>query len=676
MTNNQRKIIVVDDNIENLTALKNTLKDLYEVYPSPSALKMFELLKHITPDLILLDVEMPVMNGYEAARKLKSETQFREIPIIFLTAMDDAKSEMEGLSIGAADYIHKPFVAPLLIQRIKTHLSLMDHQRILEDRNKEIEDLLEEKTKEVSLRKAAEQEAQNASRAKGEFLSHMSHEIRSPLNAVIGMINIAADADEMQTIKRYLEKASSASRYVLGVINDILDISKIEANKFELSYGEFDFEKMLMDIINVTNVRAEEKHQNFAVNLNVNVPPFIIGDELRLSQIITNLLTNAIKFTPENGKIVLSVEKIDESGDGITLRVEVADSGIGITEEQQKRLFTSYSQADSGISKKYGGTGLGLAISKRIVELMQGQIWIESELNKGSKFIFKMSAKKGSGKAKTQLSAKLNMDDVRILAVDDNEETRAYFAHVMKAFNLPFDTAGGGAEAIEMIKNSGAKPYNIFFVDWQLPDMDGIEVTRKIKEISGDKSHVIMFSMTDWNSIKDEAVSAGVKQFIPKPIFPSSLLNAINGCVEMNPKEDSGEGGAGRSGFNFKGHTILVAEDMDFNREILGKYLEKTEISVDFAENGKVAVSMFKEHPEKYGLVFMDVNMPEMDGYEATQAIRAFDGDLSKKIPIIAMTANVFKEDIEKCLAEGMNDHVGKPIFPKDVYEKLKKYLS
>jgi CheY-like chemotaxis protein len=492
---------------------------------------------------------------------------------------------------------------------------------------------------------------------------------------------------------------------VLGLINDILDISKIEANKLELADGEFDFEKMLMGIINVTNVRAEEKHQNFAVNLNVNVPPFIIGDELRLSQVITNLLTNAIKFTPENGKIVLNAEKTDESGDGLILRVEVADTGIGITEEQQKRLFTSYNQADSGITKTFGGTGLGLAISKRIVELMQGKIWIESELNKGSKFIFTVKVKRGSDKAKTQLSAKLNMDDIRILAVDDSEDTRIYFAHIMEALRLPCEIACNGDEALKMMDNAGARPYNMFFVDWQMPGMNGIELTKRIKEITGDKSHVIMFSMTDWSSIKDEAVAAGVKKFIPKPILPSTLLNAINECVEINPKEDPVE--SGESVFNFEGHTLLVAEDVEINREILAALLEKTGVSIDFAENGKEAVSKFQKEPGRYSLIFMDINMPEMDGYEATQAIRAYEAEFPKEtgvsftegnlaeecrefpketpklllerpegVTIIAMTANVFQEDIDKCLAAGMTGHIAKPIEPDILYAMLKKHLE
>jgi signal transduction histidine kinase len=540
MSGERKIIIAVDDNLENLNALKNTLKETYKVYPIPSALEMFDLLQHVQPDLILLDIEMPEMNGYEAIKKLKGDDKYHEIPIIFLTSMSDEQSEMEGLKLGAVDYIHKPFVTPLLLQRIKTHLSLMEQQKMILDRNKEIEELLEIKTKEVSLREVAEMEAQNASHAKGEFLSHMSHEIRSPLNAVIGMINIANGSNDIQTIKSYLEKAGNASKYVLGVINDILDMSKIEANKLELSFNDFNFERMLSNIIDVTSVRAQEKYQQLVVNMNPNVPQFIISDELRLSQVITNLMTNAIKFTPDNGKIELNAEKVEEQNDEITLKIEVADSGIGISPEQQKKLFTSYNQADSSITKNFGGTGLGLAISKRIVELMQGTIWIESELGKGSKFIFTIKAKKG------------NADKV-----------------------------------------------------------------------------------------------------------------SADGSTESEENE-----------FDFRKYLILVAEDMEFNREILAKYLEKTGIAIDFVENGKIAVSKYKENTEKYNLILMDINMPEMNGDEATRAIRAFEANLKKQIPIIAMTADVFKEDIEKCLSAGMTDHVAKPIVPKKICETLKKYLA
>jgi CheY-like chemotaxis protein len=434
---------------------------------------------------------------------------------------------------------------------------------------------------------------------------------------------------------------------------------------------------MLMDIINVTNVRAEEKNLNFAVILNTNVPSLIISDELRFSQVIMNLLNNAIKFTPENGKVVLRVEKIDETGDEITLKTEIADSGIGMTDEQQKKLFTSYVQADSSITKNFGGTGLGLVISKQIVELMNGEIWIESKPNKGSKFIFTTKVQKGLGKADVQLSAKINRDELKILAVDDSEETRMYFAHVMEAFHLPCDIACSGKEALEMMDKSPDKPYNLFFVDWQMPDMDGIELTKRIKELTGDKSFVIMLSMADWKTIEKEALAAGVRQFIPKPIFPSVLINVINECIEIKPKDSSGKpDGSIETEFNFKDFSILVAEDVEINREILSTVLEETGVSIDFAQNGSSAVSMFQMHPDKYNLILMDVNMPEMDGYEATQAIRALEVPQAKDVCIIAMTANVFREDIEKCLAAGMNDHIGKPIAPETLHEKLNKYLA
>jgi len=540
MDNKPGKIIVVDDNVENLTALKNTLKDIYEVFPAASALKMFDLLKHIQPDLILLDVEMPEMNGYEAIQKLKSDEKFKDIFVLFLTSMNDAQDELKGLSLGAVDYIRKPFVAPLLLQRIKTHLSILEKER-------EIRRLLDLKTEEVKMREKAEQEAENASRAKGEFLSHMSHEIRSPLNAVIGMINIANEEKTLEGVKIYLEKAGNAAKHVLGVINDILDMSKIEADKLELSFGEFDFGKMMTNIVDVTGIRAQEKHIHIAVNMKPDIPQFVTGDELRLAQVITNLMTNAIKFTPDNGNVTLNAEKTQEGADGeVTLRVEVIDSGIGISAEQQAKLFTAYNQADRTIAKQFGGTGLGLAISKRIIELMGGKIWIESELGKGAKFIFTINMKKGT--------------------------------------HAP-DAASGA--------------------------------------------------------------SAGA----PVPGIKAADLH-------------------------LQGVTILAAEDMDFNREVLAKYLEKTGVAIDFAENGKEAVEKYKVNHEKYSLIFMDINMPEMNGDEAAKLIRALDIQKAKSIPIIAMTADVFKEDVEKCLSVGMNDHISKPVVPKILYAKLKQHLG
>jgi len=385
-------------------------------------------------------------------------------------------------------------------------------------------------------------EADSASNAKGLFLSHMSHEIRTPLNAIIGMINIGMNAKDIERKNYCLRRADSASKHLLGIINDVLDISKIEADKYELSYGRIDIENMLMNIANVANVRADEKKQQFLVNIDEGVPAFIEGDELRLSQVITNLATNAIKFTPEEGTVTLDIKKVEESGEDVVLKVEVTDTGIGISQEQQSRLFSSYGQADANISKNFGGTGLGLVISKRIVELMGGEIWIESKIGVGSKFIF-----------------------------------------TIKAVKLP--------------------------------------------------------------------------------------------AMQEETPDEAAQAASGRH-YDFSPYTLIIVEDIEINREILCAILEETGVSIESAENGKIAVEMFSENPGKYDLILMDVNMPEMDGYEATRRIRALDIEYAGDIPIIAMTAHVFKEDIAKCLESGMNDHLGKPIEAYSLFGALYKYLT
>jgi len=531
-------------------------------------------------------------------------------------------------------------------------------------------------SRDITERKAAEAELESASRAKGDFLSRMSHEIRTPLNAIIGMNNIAMSSDNLAKIHQCHDKIEDASRHLLGVINDILDMSKIEADKFELSYSEFDFEKTLMSIINVTNFRAEEKGQELVVNLGRDVPSIILSDELRLSQVITNLLSNAVKFTPENGLILLNIEKISESGGDVTLQIDVIDNGIGISKEQQARLFTSFEQADGSISRKFGGTGLGLAISKRIVELMGGIIWIESELDHGSKFAFSIKVKKCADKSHTKISPKIDKTNIHILAVDDSEETLNCFSYVMEAHALPCNTATSGIAALEMIRQCKELPYNIFFIDRKMPEMDGIELTCKIKEITGDNSVIFMTSISDWNAIEREALAAGVHSFIPKPLFPSSIVDAINGCLGVESVKSELRAQTSYTIPDLSSHYILLAEDIEINQEIMNAVLEETGISIDFADNGQEAVSMFRKSPGKYSLILMDIQMPEMDGYEATRIIRSLDLPRAKDIPIIAMTANVFKEDIDNCLLAGMNDHVGKPVDSGDLFKKLRSFLT
>ncbi len=521
------------------------------------------------------------------------------------------------------------------------------------------------------LEKAVEA-AQSASQAKSNFLSNMSHEMRTPMNAIIGMTSIGKSAADATRKDYAFGKIEEASNHLLGVINDILDMSKIEANRFELSSVEFNFEKMLQKVVNVSSFRVDEKKQRFTVIIDKEIPPNLVGDDQRLAQVVTNLLSNAVKFTPEEGAIKLDTRLIEERDGICTIRVSLTDSGIGISEEQQARLFSSFVQAENSTSRKFGGTGLGLAISKHIVEEMGGRIWIESEIGRGSSFKFTVDLKRAEQPAQSLLHPGVNRGNLRLLAVDDEAETREYFMNIADRLGIHCDTAASGEEAIERIRTKGS--YDLYFVDWKMPGMDGIELSAKIKELCAERSVIIMISAAQWNEIETQALAAGVDKFLSKPLFPSAVADCINDCIgEENAVETQETPGEEED--CFKGNRILLAEDVEINREIVLALLEPTQLAIDCAVNGAEAVRMFEEAPERYDMIFMDVQMPEMDGMEATRRIRALPVAKAKDIPIVAMTANVFREDIEKCLECGMNDHVGKPLDFDGVLDKLRKYL-
>jgi signal transduction histidine kinase/DNA-binding response OmpR family regulator len=535
--------------------------------------------------------------------------------------------------------------------------------------------------------------AENASRAKSDFLSNMSHEIRTPMNAIIGMTSIAKASSETGRKDYCLSKIEDASTHLLGVINDILDMSKIEAKKFELSREIFNFERVLQKVVAVINFRVDQKQQKFIVRLDKDIPLMLIGDDQRLAQVIANLLSNAVKFTPENGSIRLDTKFIEEKEGLCTIQVSVTDSGIGISEQQQARLFNSFTQAESNTSRKFGGTGLGLAISKQIVEMMNGRIWIESEPGKGSTFAFTIRMERAPV-GESQMVVKRESRSIRILAVDDDPETLKYFGEIAGRFGFPHDLASGGEEALALIEKNG--PYPLYFIDWKMPGINGIELSRKIKENdAGKNSIIIMISATEWTVIEKDAKSAGVDKFLSKPFFPSSIMDCINDYLGMEYRLTNSETTEDDSGC-FEGYHLLLAEDVQINQEIAIALLEHTKLEIDCAENGAKVLDLYSAEPEKYDTILMDVQMPEMDGLEATRRIRAFEEErrrkiapelprkaqkgqspavFPKEIPIIAMTANVFREDIEKCFAAGMNDHLGKPIDFQEVMIKLRRYL-
>jgi signal transduction histidine kinase/DNA-binding response OmpR family regulator len=521
-----------------------------------------------------------------------------------------------------------------------------------------------------------------ANRSKSEFLSRMSHEIRSPMNAIIGMTQIARASNNLEKVQDCLAKIDNASKHLLALINDVLDMSKIEANKFELSLDEFSLDRTLNKIYDMMNVKAEEKGQKLSLAIDKNLPEYVVSDELRFSQVLTNLVSNSIKFTEEGGKIDISAGMTESGAGECTIKVEVSDTGIGLTEEQAAKLFKPFEQADSSILRKFGGTGLGLAINKRIVEMMGGDIGVKSTPGKGSIFSFTAKMRMGTGdavSAKRERERRLRAvqaNSVRVLAVDDSEESREYISHVLTTLGFECELACDGVDAVEksnMAKAQG-RPYGIIFMDYMMPKLDGIEAARQIKEATGENVSIVMVSMYDWKEFEQKARDAGIVKCVSKPISPSSVLDSISEVMPTCVIKNNGADAAPPS-VSFSDNTILLVEDIDINREIIAAFLEETRVRIDVAVNGAEAVSKFSEAPDKYDIVLMDIQMPEMDGFEATRRIRAMGTTKAKSIPIVAMTANALSEDVRRCKEAGMNDHLAKPIDQNALMFKLNDFF-
>ena len=529
----------------------------------------------------------------------------------------------------------------------------------------------------------AREAALAGTRAKSDFLSQMSHEIRTPMNAIIGMTKIAEKTEDVSKLRYCLSTINGSSTHLLGLINDILDMSKIEAGKFDLDSVPFNLENALVNICALINEKTEHKNQTLCVLSSPDMHMYYQGDELRLSQVITNLLSNAVKFTPEGGKITIRAGESEESAEGVSrLRFSVSDTGIGMNAEQKEKIFNPFQQADRNITRRFGGTGLGLAISKSIVEKMNGRIWVESEEGKGSSFIFEIEMLRT--RAPDAVPARgIYPRDMRVLVVENDPEVRNQLVGGIEKFGMRADSALSGAEAAAMAAQNA---YGAAFIEYRLsrdggpvPGTAGLDAARILADVFDPARIVVICSFLEWNKIEETAAKAGISHFISKPVFPSSLFDSINTVAGKSLLEAAKPDSVPQAGSppDFSGLNLLLADDIEINREIFLVILEETRIRIDSAEDGKVAVRKFRENPEKYDLIVMDVQMPEMDGLEATRTIRAIETELRKQngaapeIPIIAMTANVFKEDIEKCLEAGMNDHLKKPIEEATLIEKI-----
>jgi len=519
-----------------------------------------------------------------------------------------------------------------------------------------------EKEKEIQLLRAEE-----ATHAKSSFLANMSHEIRTPLNAIVGMSSIGKSAIAMDRMIYCFSKIEDASKHLLGVVNDILDVSKIESGKFDLSPTEFNFEKILQRAVNVVNFRADEKNQKFTVTIDNKIPKFLIGDDQRLAQVITNLLSNAVKFTPDDGSISLD-SKLLKIEDGLyTIQITVSDTGIGISSSQQEKLFTSFQQAESSTSRKFGGTGLGLAISKSIVEMMNGEIWLESEFGKGASFTFTCQFERADRK----LEIMPDWSKARFLIVDNDPCVLELLKDIMGMYGAHCDTVSCGNDTIKRLEQNDN--FDISFVDYRMPDIDGLELIRTLIDSKCSKAVVALIAGADRDDFERESVDLFIDNMLLKPVFPSDIVDTVN--VLLGIDETEIEKAHEKSVCRFEGYRVLLVEDVEINREIVLALLGPTKLTIDCAVNGLEAVRMFRDAPDCYDMIFMDIQMPEIDGYEATRYIRSLGTPCALNVPIIAMTANVFQEDVEKCYDAGMNDHIGKPLELEKVMAVLSTYL-
>ncbi|MCL1830257.1 MAG: response regulator [Oscillospiraceae bacterium] len=521
------------------------------------------------------------------------------------------------------------------------------------------------------------EEAQSATHSKSSFLSSMSHEIRTPMNAIIGMTQIAAKTDDVTKLKYCLGNIENSSTHLLGIINDVLDISKIEAGKLELDSTPLNIEKMLIKVCNLMTERIELKNIKFNVSLGRDMRMHFIGDELRLSQVITNLLSNAVKFTPAGGSITLSSEEIAAEDNYSILRFSVEDTGIGMTKEQINSIFTAFQQAEISTTRRFGGTGLGLAISKNIVESMGGKIWVESVVDEGSTFIFEIKLERQQQQNNAVIFGNIKPSDIRLLIVDPDLEEREYFRSIITKFGMVADEVDTLSSAIDFAMNASAahQPYDVVFCDYSLATDSNIELIRNSSFSITNNNVVMMTTFIDWNKIEDSLFSIGISRFIPKPLFPSSILNSINEIVSNNAKSVDISSGSSNQLPDFSRYRVLVAEDIEINREIAIALLEDTHINIDCAEDGQQALEMFNANQTGYDIILMDLQMPVMDGLESTRQIRALATPEALSIPIVAMTANAFAEDIAECKKAGMTDHIGKPLDADLFVEKLAAYL-
>ena len=518
-----------------------------------------------------------------------------------------------------------------------------------------------------SLKNALEQ-AEQANAAKTSFLSSMSHEIRTPMNAIIGLDSIALkDPGLPERTREHLEKIGGSAKHLLGLINDILDMSRIESGRMTLKNEEFSFREMLEQINTMIHGQCQAKGLRYDCQIVGHVDDYYIGDDMKLKQVLINILGNAVKFTPAGGAVTFLVEPQARFERNATMRFVIRDTGIGMDKAYLPKIFDAFSQEDENKANKYGSTGLGMAITKNIVEMMNGNIAVESEKGVGSTFTVTVTLRTSDRIA--QDVEEIRPQDMRVLIIDDDPVACEHARLVLEEVGIVSDSCHSGDEALAMLEVAYARraAYNLILVDLRMPGQNGVEVARRIRALYNGESTIIILTAYSWDDIMEEALAAGVDSFMAKPLFASGVLEEFRQAIQ---RKNLGHEEARKA--DLEGRHILLAEDMPINAEIMKEVLDMRGMLVDHAKNGQIVLDMFAQSPEGYyAAILMDVRMPIMTGLEATAAIRALPRPDAKTVPIIAMTANAFDEDVQRSLQVGMNAHLSKPVEPEHLYETL-----
>ena len=515
--------------------------------------------------------------------------------------------------------------------------------------------------------------AEHANQAKTAFLSNMSHEIRTPMNAIIGLNNIAMnDPSASDRVKEYLEKIGASAQHLLGIINDILDMSRIESGRMTIKKEEFSFSKALEQVNTIISGQCRDKGLHFDCQIKGQIDDYYIGDAMKLKQVMINILGNAVKFTPEGGTVRFLLEEGARYDGKATLHFTFSDTGIGMSPEYLPHIFDAFSQEDSSSTSRYGSTGLGMTITKSIVELMNGHMEVESEKGAGTTFTVTVTLGESDRKRVEAEDGALDPHDLSVLVIDDDRIALEHAEIILGQIGISCDTAESGWEGVDKvrIRHGRREDYHLILIDWRMPEMDGIETTRQIRAIVGNDTPIIILTSFNWDDIAEEAREAGVDTFVPKPLFAGSVMEQFREAFQR--KNES----LVRQTVDLKGRRVLLAEDVSVNAEIMMMVLAMRDMEAELAVNGKIAVEMFEQHaPGYYDAILMDMRMPEMDGLEATRAIRALNREDAKKIPIIALTANAFDEDVQRSMQAGLNAHLSKPVEPNALFETLESML-